>query len=89
MAKRLYARYNGVDNDAEWNEFREAEKKGDLMVGELYVVEKVYMGRYQTEIKLQGINHLFNSVRFDFAVMKNGQLTAHHIQNDKDYNPYL
>ena len=91
--KRLYAGYNGVNNcDFDWERFKAAEKEGELSVGELYVVEEVAMGQSSTDITLQGVDKKYaclNSVPFDFAVMKKGQLKAHDIYEDKEFNPYL
>lgn len=93
MKKRLYARYNGPEGYThDVVKFKHAEMEGELVRGELYVVENVRAGSAFTAITLQGVSSKYkelNSVAFDFAITRDGHLVRHNIYNDKEFNPYL
>ena len=57
----------------------------DLTVGEAYVVNKVEMGGWHTDIILEGKDSRYNSVQFDF--FEDGEPVD--IYSSPRYNPFL
>lgn len=60
-------------------------KQTSLVVGQIYNVENVVMGRWHTDIYLKGRKDNYNSVMFDFY--EDGKEID--IYSDERYNPYL
>ena len=89
--KRLYAIYKqAAGYEADAREFEELEQKGELIPGEIYVVEDISMSSSMTRIDLQGVSEKsLNSVAFKFFRMDDKKLVQHDIYKDPEYNPYI
>ena len=88
--KQIYAMYvgpAGYEQDEEV--FKQLEKEGKLVQGELYRVECIEMGAYSTKIYLEGVDEPLNSVAFKFATFEKGKLQGHDIYKDPSINPYM